>query len=44
MPTVLAFVPKYKYALVKHFVGESEHFLNGMFERFSSEFPVELAS
>ena len=31
-------------ALVKHFVGELEHFLDGMFERFSSGFPDELAS
>ena len=31
-------------ALVKHFVGELEHFLDGVFERFSSGFPEELTS
>jgi hypothetical protein len=31
-------------ALAKHFVGELENFLDGIFERLSSGFPDELAS
>ena len=43
-PLIFRLYEDKKDALVKHFVGELDHFLDGVFERFSSDFPEELAS